>query len=351
MSTTKKLILVIGATGAQGLAVIDALLAPTANGGPSPYAVRALTRDPAGQRALELRAHGVECVQGSFEDQEAVAKALNGVHGVYVNTDGFTVGEVREIYAGMLIFEAAKRTKSLRHYVWSSVPYASKLAGFKPQYRAGHMNGKGLVADWLRGQTSTASNDGLAWTILETVIYTEMLGCGLLEPLNVRADGTVVFAAPTGDGRFPLVTLKDIGWWTRYTFDHRAETSGQDLAIASHVVGFAEIVKTFTKVTGKPAVHKAQTLEEWWNNFGPEVNNFIGSGSMTIKQNFSGFWNTFGEELVPRDMDWIRSVHPGTQTLEDWMRENNYTGGGTTTLKSREDYGSWGLKQEVVRKL
>jgi hypothetical protein len=113
MSTTK-LILVIGATGAQGLAVIDALLGPVTNGKASPYSVRALTRDPAGQRALELSARGVECVKGgfhflivvvyfanpsagSFEDQEAVSKALEGVYGVWVNTDGFTVGEIREI--------------------------------------------------------------------------------------------------------------------------------------------------------------------------------------------------------------------------------------------------------------
>jgi hypothetical protein len=39
------------------------------------------------------------------------------------------------------------------------------------------MNGKGLVADWLRSQTSTASNDGLTWTIVETRAYTEMLAC------------------------------------------------------------------------------------------------------------------------------------------------------------------------------
>jgi hypothetical protein len=63
MSATK-LILVIGATGAQGLAVIDALLAPNANGKPSPYSVCALTRDPAGRRALELSARGVEVVKG-----------------------------------------------------------------------------------------------------------------------------------------------------------------------------------------------------------------------------------------------------------------------------------------------
>ena len=66
MSTQKKLILVIGATGAQGLAVIDALLAPTDNGSPSPYAVRALTRDPQSERAQGLAAKGVECVKGPF---------------------------------------------------------------------------------------------------------------------------------------------------------------------------------------------------------------------------------------------------------------------------------------------
>ena len=60
----KKLILVIGATGAQGLAVIDKLLAPCADGTPSPYAVRALTRDPSSRRAKLLAAKGVECAKG-----------------------------------------------------------------------------------------------------------------------------------------------------------------------------------------------------------------------------------------------------------------------------------------------
>ena len=63
-STDKKLILVIGATGAQGIAVIDGLLAPCADGSPSPYAIRALTRDPDSQRARSLEKKGVECVRG-----------------------------------------------------------------------------------------------------------------------------------------------------------------------------------------------------------------------------------------------------------------------------------------------
>ena len=63
-SASKKIILVVGATGAQGFPVIDALLAPSPDGTPSPYAIRALTRDPNSHRAKELAAKGVELVKG-----------------------------------------------------------------------------------------------------------------------------------------------------------------------------------------------------------------------------------------------------------------------------------------------
>lgn len=65
MSDAKKLILIIGATGAQGIFVADALLAPRADGTPSPYRVRGLTRDPSSKRAQDLAASGVELVKGT----------------------------------------------------------------------------------------------------------------------------------------------------------------------------------------------------------------------------------------------------------------------------------------------
>ena len=60
----QKLILVIGATGVQGSAVIDALLAPMEDGTPSPYSIRGLTRDPNSRRARELAEKGVELAEG-----------------------------------------------------------------------------------------------------------------------------------------------------------------------------------------------------------------------------------------------------------------------------------------------
>ena len=61
-----KRILVVGGTGAQGLAVIDKLLAPAEDGSPSPYSVRVLTRDPNSPRAQELASKGVELFKGEI---------------------------------------------------------------------------------------------------------------------------------------------------------------------------------------------------------------------------------------------------------------------------------------------
>jgi uncharacterized protein YbjT (DUF2867 family) len=66
MSIDKKIILVIGATGAQGLHAIDALLKPATDGTPSPYSIRALTRNSKGARAQALASKGVEVVDGMF---------------------------------------------------------------------------------------------------------------------------------------------------------------------------------------------------------------------------------------------------------------------------------------------
>ena len=66
MSKLIALILVLRATGAQGRAVVNSLLAPSEDGTPSPYAVQALSCDPESMHALDLREHGVEVFKGRF---------------------------------------------------------------------------------------------------------------------------------------------------------------------------------------------------------------------------------------------------------------------------------------------
>ena len=97
-------------------------------------------------------------MSGAFDDIPSVVKAFEGAYGAWVNTDGFTVGEVKETYYGMRIYEIAKQTKSMRHYVWSNLDYAlkvshilsddrgylqdSQLGNYDQQYRCEHYDGE-----------------------------------------------------------------------------------------------------------------------------------------------------------------------------------------------------------------
>ncbi|KAI0688758.1 NAD(P)-binding protein [Cytidiella melzeri] len=355
MST--KLILVIGATGAQGLAVIDSLLAPSGDGKPSPYTVRALTRDPSGYRAQELATKGCELVKGAFDNYDVVRAALQGCYGAWVNTDGFTVGEQKELHAGVRIFEIAKQTKSLRHYIWSNLDYGLKKGNYDEKYHCGHYDGKGRVAEWMQAQQSDTSETGLTWSVVTSGPYMQMLRNMMFGPLNKRPDGTYVFASPIGQGHVPMIALEDLGFWARYTFDNRAATSGKDLEVASDMVDWEYLVSTFKAVSGEKAVFVDMSMDEWAGLLEgtdrPVANERpFGDKSMTWKENFTAWWALWRDDVVKRDMEWIRSVHPGTHNLEKWMRKHSYDAQlQLGFLKNVEDGKSVSPRWDIISQL
>src|SRR2546425_681173 len=87
-----KTILVTGATGRQGGAVLRRLREKG-------FSVRALTRDPAKPQARALVGQGTEVVRGELEDPASLTRALDGVDGVFsvqaAAEDGVE-GEVRQ---------------------------------------------------------------------------------------------------------------------------------------------------------------------------------------------------------------------------------------------------------------
>ena len=176
-------------------------------------------------------------------------------------------------------------------------------------------------------------------------------------PQNCRVDGTYVFSTPIGQGHVPMVALTDLGFFARYTFDHRAETSGRDLEVASDWVGWDYLAATFTKVTGKPAVVVHRTYDEWvsvMDHAGRPIANERGpapDGSWTWKENFRCWWQMFHDDLVTRDWEWIREVNAKGHTLESWMRANNYTGEYARVLKNAEEGKGVSLNHERASKL
>src|SRR5262245_55107995 len=78
----KKIIAVVGATGAQGGGLVRAILEDPAGG----FAARVLTRNTESDTARDLARRGAEVVAADVDDPESLKRAFRGSHGAYCVT-------------------------------------------------------------------------------------------------------------------------------------------------------------------------------------------------------------------------------------------------------------------------
>ncbi|MGZ3853371.1 MAG: NmrA family NAD(P)-binding protein, partial [Flavisolibacter sp.] len=115
--SSKKLIAVFGATGAQGGGLARAIL----NDPNSEFAVRAVTRDPSSDKAKELARMGAELVTADIDDPASMQKALEGAYGAYFVTFYWAhMSPEKERTEAQHMAEAAKAA-GLKHVIWSTL--------------------------------------------------------------------------------------------------------------------------------------------------------------------------------------------------------------------------------------
>ncbi len=78
----KKIIAVVGATGAQGGGLVRAILADKSG----EFTARALTRNVHSDKAKELATLGVEVVATDIDNLESMKNAFNGAYGAFCVT-------------------------------------------------------------------------------------------------------------------------------------------------------------------------------------------------------------------------------------------------------------------------
>ena len=102
----KKTIAVVGATGAQGGGLVRAVLDDPGGG----FRPRALTRDPASPKALELGRAGTEVVGADLDDAAGLERAFRGAHGAYCVTNFWEhFSPERELAQAANLADAARR--------------------------------------------------------------------------------------------------------------------------------------------------------------------------------------------------------------------------------------------------
>ncbi|KAJ3835791.1 putative NmrA-like family domain-containing protein 1 [Lentinula raphanica] len=337
MTETSKEILVLGGTGAQGMMVVKALSRSKR------YHARVLTRDPNSTWAQNLASlPNVTLMKGRQDSQEDLHRAFEGVYGAWVNIDGFSLGEKDELFYGIRAYEIA-RHHHVQHYIWASLPYTLRNGNWDEKYHT-HADSKARIRDLILAQ----GQEGMKSSILTTVPYMEMLLDGVFVPRE-RPDGTFVWMNPATTGKFALISLEDVGYYSLWLFDNISESAGLDLTVVTDYVSFEDIARTFTKVTGKKGEHQTVTLEEYlpmaepypdapvnWYAVGP--NDARDMSLLSWRQNISAFWRHWNDEVNKvADMALLDRIHPNRiKSLEEWMKKLGYDGRMRTVMKGLE---------------
>jgi uncharacterized protein YbjT (DUF2867 family) len=306
----KKVIAVVGATGAQGSGLVRAILNDKAGN----FAVRALTRDSGSEKAKELGKLGAEVVAADVDDVASLKRAFQGAYGAYCVTFFWNhFSPEKELANAAAMAEAAKHA-GLQHVIWSTledtrrwVPLSdNRMPTLMGKYKVPHFDAKG-ESDHL------FVNLGVPTTIMLTSFYWDNFIHFGMGPKK-GADGKLAITLPMGDKKLPGIAVEDIGKCAYGIFKRGTELIGKTIGIAGgHLTG-SEMAAAFSRALGREVVYNAVP---------PEVYRGFGFPGAEDLGNMFQFKCDFEEYYCgARDLKLARSLNPSLQTFDQWLAQN-----------------------------
>jgi uncharacterized protein YbjT (DUF2867 family) len=318
MMTDKKIIAVVGATGAQGGGLVRAILADAAG----PFTARALTRNAGSDAARELASYGAEVIEADLDDETSVRKAFDGAYGAYVMTNFWAQRtpeqeQVRtraemELDQAAAAARAAKDTE-LQHVVWSTLedtrPHFQRLGIEIPNalgaYKVPHFDAKAEA-------NASFTALGVPTTFLQTTMYYEAFLQG--QGPHRDANGELVLTLPMADKKLALVAGEDIGKTALGAFRRGEEFIGKTVSIAgTHATG-EQLAAKFTAALGEKVSYRPLTTDAMRAS---------GQPIALEMANMFQFYADASEYFTGvRNLDLVRQLNPELQTLDAWLTQH-----------------------------
>lgn len=306
----KKIIAVVGATGAQGGGLVRAIMSDVS----SNFTARALTRNVNSDKANELAELGAEVVPADLDDIETLKQAFNGAYGAFCVTffwDHFS--PEKEMAQAKAMAKAAKET-GLQHIIWSTledtrkwVPLSdSRMPTLMGHYKVPHFDSKG-EADHVFSEV------GVPTTFLLTSFYWDNLIYFGMGPKK-GPDGKLAITMPMGDKKLPGIAAEDIGKCAYGIFKQGREFIGKTIGIAGEHLTGAQMAEALTKALGQ---------EVGYNDVPPEVYRSLGFPGADDLGNMFQFNRDFAQDFCgARNIDVTRGLNPSLQTFDGWLAQH-----------------------------
>jgi uncharacterized protein YbjT (DUF2867 family) len=306
----KKIIAVMGATGAQGGGLARAIAADR-NG---PFVARAITRKTDSEKALALARLGVEVVAGDADNPPSLERAMAGAFGAFCVTNFWEHFSAEREGAQATAMARATRKAGVQHVVWSTledtrrwVPLSDpRLPTLHDKYKVPHFDSKGQV-DRVFAEEAAPTTCLLAAFYWENFIH---FGMGPRK----APDGELALAMPLGGVKLPGIAAEDIGRCAYGLFRRGPGTVGQRFGIAGEVLSGAEMAAKMTGVLGRK-VHFQDVPFDVYRGLG-----FPGAEDLG---NMFQFQAILGDDFLrSRDAVVARSLNPDLLNFDAWLTAN-----------------------------
>jgi uncharacterized protein YbjT (DUF2867 family) len=306
----KKVIAVVGATGAQGGGLVRAIL----NDKNGPFTARAITRNANSDKAKALADAGAEVVTADLDDVKSLKQAFEGAHGAFCVTNFWEhFKPEKEISQARNMAQAAKDAH-VKHVIWStledtreSIPLSDdRMPTLMGKYKVPHFDGKGEA-------NAVFTQLGVPTTFLVTSFYWENFIHFGMGPKK-GADGKLAITLPLGAKKLAGIAAEDIGKTAYAIFDDGDELIGKTVGIAGgHLTG-QQMAKSLSKALGQTVNYNAVTPAAY-RAFG-----FPGADDLA---NMFQFNSDFEQDCCDaRNISETKSLNPELQTFDRWLGEN-----------------------------
>ncbi|KAI2613222.1 NAD(P)-binding protein [Hypoxylon fragiforme] len=299
-----KVLLVTGATGKQGGAVINALLSLD----PKNFIILAVTRDTSSSssRRLVQKSPLIKLVQGNLDNVPALFQEARRVHpqpiwGVYSVQVSMGKGVTlqSEVAQGVALIDESIKA-GVKQFVYSSVERGGDDASWDNPTPIPHFQSKYQIERHLKDITSQkTSNESMEWTILRPVAFMDNLAPGF--PTRVF---TAALHNHLGNKPMQWVATSDIGVFAAKAFIEPERWSGRAVGLAGDELSWEQLNAAFTNATGSPA-----PVSYWF--FGSVLTYMVTEISLMIG------W--FASDGYKADVKARRKDYPEMLTFEKWL--------------------------------
>jgi uncharacterized protein YbjT (DUF2867 family) len=306
----KKIIAVVGATGAQGGGLARAIL----NDPKSNFKVRAITRDVNSEKAVALKKMGAEVVAGNIDDEYSITKAFENAYGAYCVTFYWAhMDPEREVSDSHNLAKAAKNA-GIKHAIFSTFedtrekyPISdNRMPTLFGRFKVPHFDAKAEANHYF-------TDLDIPTTFLLTSFYWENLIYFGMGPKK-GTDGKYSITFPMGDKKLPSMTSEDIGKCAYGIFKLDKEYIGKTVGVAGEHIKIQKMADVLTKVLGVPVIY---------NSVSPDVFRSFGFPGADDMGNMFQFKMEHEDEYCGnRDLGVSRKLNPELMSFEQWVINN-----------------------------